>query len=171
MVSGQELQLAVTHNLIDQLQDVGKVRLQKMIYFLQEAQGVPTKFAFRMHHYGPFSEDLETDTAWLRLAGYINVEPDSQGYGFHIIPVDTPKEEWRDVIEPYKESIGRVIEIFACRTVSELELLATIHYVKCLQPDLPSDEILKIVGALKPRFNEGYIAQTHAELEKLGILR
>ncbi len=169
-VNSQELQLAVTHNLITRLKDVGKIRLQKMMYFLQETTDVPTKLSFRMHHYGPFSEDLETDTTWLKLAGYVKIERDSQGYGFHIIPADEPREEWSDMIERYGESIDQVVAIFAPRTTPELELLATIHYVKCLQPDLPSYEILKIVRALKPKFNESYVAQTHAELEQLGIL-
>ena len=151
------------------MKNVEKIRLQKMIYFLQEAQGVPTKLSFRMHHYGPFSEDIETDTAWLKLAGYIEINPDPQGHSFHIVPVDAPSEEWNDVMEPYKESIGRIVDLFENRSVAELELFATMHYVKCLQPDLPNEKILDIITALKPKFDEGYVAQMHAELEQLWI--
>ena len=66
----QELQLAILHKVISELDDVGKTKLQKLGYFLQEAYGVSTKFPFRMHHYGPYSEALETDIPRLTLCGY-----------------------------------------------------------------------------------------------------
>ena len=36
---------------------VGKVRLQKMVYLLDQL-GVPTGFSFSYHHYGPYSDEL-----------------------------------------------------------------------------------------------------------------
>jgi uncharacterized protein YwgA len=56
----QDLRLAILHEVISELDDVGKTQLQKLGYFLQEAFSVPTKYSFRMHHYGPYAEALET---------------------------------------------------------------------------------------------------------------
>ena len=169
-MSTQELQLAILHDVTCRLGDVRKIRLQKLVYFLQEALGVPTKFQFRMHHYGPYADSLETNTARLKLAGYVNVEPDLQGYGFHITPTDEPQEEWRQLIQPYKERIDEVINALGDLQIRELELAATIHYVKRLRPNLPNHELLGMVRALKPKFEEDYVSQVRAKLEDLKML-
>ena len=170
-MSTQELQLAILHDVTSRLGDVRKIQLQKLAYFLQEAFSVPTKFQFKMHHYGPYAEALETDTARLKFAGYVDVEPDSQGYGFHITSTDGPREEWSKLIGPYRKSIERVIETFGHSSVSALELAATIHYMKKLRPSLQTDEILRMVGALKPKFTASYISDVHDDLERLDLLR
>ena len=170
-MSSQELQLAILHNVTSRLGDVGKVQLQKLAYFLQEEFGVPTKFSFRMHHYGPYAEDLETATSRLKLAGYIQVEPASDGYGFHITPSDQPLEEWGDIVQPYSEVIDRVVGAFGKRAVSELELAATIHYMIKLRPELSTAELIESVRALKPKFNEDYVHKVYSELEQLDMYR
>ena len=167
----QELQLAILHDVTSRLGDVGKIRLQKLAYFLQEAFGVPTKFSFKMHHYGPYAEALETNTARLKLAGYIDVKPDVQGYGFHITATDAPREEWKNLVQPYEGSIDRLVEDFGQRPTSELELAATIHYVNKLRPELPNDELLMMVRALKPKYGEGDVSNIHSELKRLDLLR
>ena len=167
----QELQLAILHDVTSRLGDVGKVQLQKVAYFLQEAFGVPTKFPFKMHHYGPYSEALETNTSRLKISGYVDVKPDLQGYGFHITATDEPPEEWRNLVQPYKESIDRVIEHFGQRRTPELELAATIHYMKKLQPEVTTKELLKRVSALKPKFDESDVSNMHSELDELNMLR
>lgn len=169
-MSTQELQLAILHRVTSQLGDVGKIRLQKLAYFLQEAMEVPTKFSFRMHHYGPYAEDLERDTAWLKFAGYINIASDPEGYGFHITPTDGPREEWKTMLHHHEESIELAVDIFGDRSISELELAATIHYMRRLRPKLDTDELLNVVRDLKPRFSVGYVSAIHAELKQLNLL-
>ena len=166
----KELRLAIIHEVISRLGDVRKIQLQKLVYFLQESGGVPMGYTFRMHHYGPYAEALETDTTWLRFAGYVDIQPDIQGYGFHITPTDDPEDEWLNWTPLYKESIDRVVRTFATRPLSELELAATIHFITKLRPDESMEEVLTKVKSLKPKFTEGYIAEVNTELEQLGLL-
>ena len=128
-------------------------------------------YSFRMYHYGPYGDALETDVSRLKLTGYIGIEPDSQGYGFHINSKDESLDEWRALAEPYEEKIDSVIKTFGSRPAYELELAATIHFVRKLLPDAPTDEVIDKVKSLKPRFDEGYILGRHSELECLGLLR
>ena len=166
----QELRLAILHRIVSESDDVGKTQLQKLGYFLQEALGVPTKYSFRMHHYGPYSDALETDTARLRLTGYISIKPDPEGFGYHITSSDNPLKEWSHLAEPYRKAIDDVLQTFGKRATHELELAATIHFVKRLLPDVSTQEVLDKVKALKPKFNESYVSNLHAELERLGLL-
>ncbi|MCY4581101.1 MAG: hypothetical protein OXD31_18910 [Chloroflexi bacterium] len=167
----QELRLAILHRVISELDDVGKTQMQKLGYFLQEALGVPTKYHFRMHHYGPYSDGLDTDMTRLRLTGYIDIQHDPQGYGFHITSTDDNlPEEWEGLIEDYDELIDYVIRAFGNRKPAELELAATIHFVNNLAPSASKEEILKTVKALKPKFLEPYIQSHYSRLEKAGLL-
>ena len=169
-MSTQELRLAILHEVISRLGYVRKIQLQKLVYFLQEAMAIPTNYPYRIHHYGPYAEAVETDTTRLRFLGYVEVTADSQGYGFHITPTDDPREEWSEMLRNYREPIDHIIDIFGHHRMSELELAATIHYMKKLRPNLPTDELLSLVQGLKPRFSEQYIHDAHSQLERLGLL-
>ena len=169
-MSTKELRLALLHELASRLDDVGKIQLQKLVYFLQEAKSVPTKYPYRMHHYGPYAEAIETDMARLRFAGYINIKPDEQGYGFHISPADDPGEEWKDLLKPYEEAIESVVRAFRYRPSFELELAATIHYMNELRPNWSTERLLETVRALKPKFDAEKVADAHSELKHLGLL-
>ena len=166
----QELRLAILHRVISKLDDVGKTQLQKLCYFLQEAKRVPTKYSFRMHHYGPYSEALDTDMARLKLTGYIDIEPDTESFGYHITSKDEPLEEWSHLVDPYSELVESVVQTFGKRPTHELELAATIHFVTHLMPDVSTKEVLDRVKALKPKFNDKYITTRLTELERLGLL-
>ena len=165
-----ELRLAVLHKVVSELEDAGKTRLQKIGYFLQETQGIPTKYRFRMHHYGPFSEALETDVSRLEVSGYIDVDPDPRGYGFHVTPTDDPMDDWALLISPFEEQIDLVLDTFGKRQTHDLELAATIHFIRSLFPDVPADETLRRVKALKPRFEDAYIRERYEELERLRLI-
>ena len=170
-MNARELRLAVVHKVISDSNDIGKTRLQKLCYFLQEALQVPTKYTFRMHHYGPYTEALETDVAQLCITGYANMQPDLQGYGFHISSIDSPQNEWEELVRAHSKSIETAIAMFSEWTTSKLELAATIHFVNNLLPDKSPPEILCRVKALKPKFVESYISQVHDELRQYGLLK
>ena len=166
----QEFRLAILHKVISELGDAGKTRIQKIGYFIQEAAGIPTKYPFRMHHYGPYSESLETDVARLELTGYIDVKQDHLGFGYHITPVDEPLEDWVRLVAPHEQQIGTVLRTFGRRPTHELELAATIHFVKGLFPSVSTGEILQRVRALKPRFDGTHIRESYEELEQLSLI-
>ena len=166
----EELRLAIIHHIVTQLDDVGKTRVQKLCYFLQEALNVPTQYAFKMHHYGPYAEAVETDIARLKLAGYVNIEADLQGYGFHIPSIDEPLEEWNHYIESFGDAIRKILSVWGSRQTNELELAASIHFVQKLLPGIEPDEMLKRVKALKPKFGETFIQHQYAELKKSELL-
>ena len=52
----------------------GKTKFQKLAYFLQEGERVPLGLNFRMHHYGPYSPDLETYLQRLKMRDLVEVD-------------------------------------------------------------------------------------------------
>ena len=163
----QEFRLAVLHRLISDMKDVSKIRLQKLSYLLQEFQGLPTGYPFKMHHYGPYSESLETDTARLRITGYVDIQPDQKGCEFHITPKDSPLESWEQLVEPYDEVVNWALETFGKWPTHRLELGATIHFVQNILHYETKENILNTVQGLKPKFSRDYINTVTTELEQL----
>ena len=167
----QDLRLAVVHKVVTDLQDVGKTKLQKIVYFTQAAKNVPVGYLFKMHHYGPFAEDVETDTVRLRLGGHVEVRPDPSGYGFHITPGQLPPEgEWLRTVEPFQGVLEEVLHEFGKRSTAELELLATIHYVHNLSKQATKNDVLLKVKSLKPKFDLAYVDRCYTRLSDLGYL-
>ena len=163
----QDLRLAITHVIVKELGDVGKTKLQKLVYFMQAARGVPTGYPFKMHHYGPYSEALETDISRLAHSGYLFVNPDEMGFGFHITPGESQAEDrWNAGLAPLQPSIRQVIELFRACETSELELAATIHFVKTLSPTWSRDRVIETTKRLKPKFATTFVEEWYGRLEQ-----
>ena len=168
----QDLRLDTVHRLISQTPRMGKTKLQKLAYFLQESERVPLGYRFKMHHYGPYSEALETDLARLRLAGHVNVSPDSSGYGFQITTNSSvPDEEWRGSVSPFSTEVTQILEVLGQWPIAKLELAATIHFVERLSRDATPKEVIEKTMALKPKFDAGYVFSVYDELVRLDMIR
>ena len=166
----QEFRLGLTYWLIHNRKDVGKIKLQKLVYFLQEAFEIPTQYSFKMYHYGPYAEDLDTDSTILKSIGYISIDPDKDGYGFHLKPKDAPPNEWHPGITSYGENINKVIDILGDKPAYILELLATLHFVNKLSQGASQEEVIDKVQSLKPKFDKADIAGHYNELAELGLI-
>ena len=162
--------LAILYEVVEALGDVGKTQLQKTLYFLQEAYGVPSRYAFRMHHYGPYSEDLDTDMTRLEMTGYLSIRPDIQGYGFHVQISDKPDESWNSLTQPYRQPIEKALALVRDKTPSELELMATLHFVCGLLGGPLEQDLIETVHGLKPRFSREHINRWRLELIEEGLL-
>ena len=166
----QQVRLAILYDVAKALGDAGKIQLQKTIYFLQEAFGVPSKYPFRMHHYGPYSEELDTDLTRLKMTGYLSIRTDIQGYGFHVQVSDEPEQSWNSLTRPYNQPIKEALELVRDKTPSELELMATLHFVSRLLGGPVEQELIDTVHGLKPKFSPEYINTWRLELIKQGLL-
>ena len=168
----QELGLAILHRLIGDYPAIGKTRLQKFGYFLQEAMGLPTEYHFHMHHYGPYSESLDTNISRLKLAGYVDIELNTDGYGYEISQIDNPTEEWKSLIQNHLQKLTTLEEQMSQLSTSEIELWATIHFVQHLRrDDESSGQVMSNVKALKPKFDLPRIEKAQTDLERwLGMV-
>jgi len=168
--NSQQIRLAILYRIVHELGDSGKIRIQKTLYFLQEAFGVPSRYGFRMHHYGPYSEELETDLIRLKTTGYLSVRPDAQGYGYHVGVSAPPEENWGPFVSRYEGQIKKVLSLVQPRVSAELELMATLHFVDSLSSGLTGEELIDSVKSLKPKFTKEYISGLHKELMQDGLL-
>ena len=153
-----------------QLKDIGKTKVQKIIYFLQEALGVPLHYSFKMHHYGPFSEDIDSGISALQSAGYVEVSHDPQGYGYHIIPASESQLPWDNEIAKYRGEMAKAIRGLSVLDASNLELYATLHFVQNLLDEPSKEKVVNNVHRLKPKFKRQTIRLAYDQLVKNNLI-
>ena len=127
------------------------------------------RYAFRMHHYGPYSEDLDTDLTRLKLTGYVAIDPDPEGYGFHVTPLDQPERSWPKLAGRHERQTEEMLKLLGDKPAYELELAATIHFVSHILEGSVSDR-LAAVRRLKPGFDPEQIMSLYVELHDAGLM-
>jgi len=106
----------------------GKKAFQKYMYFL-DAKGIPNPLTFRIHHYGPYSYELDYQTDNLELIGAIELS--NNGSAYIITPGSNAQklvEADKEFIAQYEPEINDVLNMLP-ETPLQLELWSTVHFV------------------------------------------
>lgn len=161
--------LAVIRRIADLAPDPGKTSIQKIVYFLQSGLEVPLGYRFKMHYFGPYSEELDGKLSLSNAMGIVEIKADSAGYGYHIKPGDFDVED----VEPTMiwEEIDETINELAELERPQLELLATIHFVQSIRSQWDRSEVIMTVRRLKPKFSEERIERAYRDIEEMGFIK
>lgn len=149
------LRLAAT--LWDKGSWCGETHLQKAIYFLQEAAGVPLGYRYLLYMHGPYSFDVGRELEIMRGYGYLQLEPQSPPYGAKLRTTDAAlrvQALHHAVVERYVEALNRVADFLGDKGVVQLEKLSTALYVTLTQPGSSVDSRAVRVSELKPHIKE-----------------
>jgi hypothetical protein len=168
---------AVRWNLISELisrtvasgQDVGRTKLQKLVYFLQDITPIE-EYRYQLRHYGPYSAELSREVDTLTSLGFIRVEEDPTGYGYHIYPGSRAPERPAD-LHRYERAIDLVIRTLAPLELGQLEVMATIKFVDYALSNEgrrpPEPDVLRVVEQLKPHYHPDFIRQSYDLLQQI----
>lgn len=136
---------------------VGHTFLQKFVYLLQAGRGINLGYQYRIYHYGPYCAEVWGDLNYLEDVGFITVEADPSGHGYHIM---WNESESTTIMDNYLDkdtnaAIKELVTLLRPKSVRELECVATTHYIyRSLQRNTslkPSTvEVSAAVRALKP---------------------
>lgn len=158
--------------------DIGKTKIQKILYFLQESMGVPLKYRFRIHYFGPYSDEIDNSLSFSKSLGLIDIQPDINGFGYHVKPVEsysgTPWAEY-DVsgdpeIEISVDDIDRTINTLSEIDTPQIELYATIHFVYHHKSELSKSQTITTVKRIKPKFNTLRIETAYERLRESNLI-
>lgn len=158
---------AIVRYLVDKLEDVGKTKIQKIMYFLQHAFGVPLDYVYTMYYFGPYSEELNNDLLDMKLQDYLDIKPSPDLYGYHVRPGNEVIDSIDSKIKPYERQLNECLDKFGRSNPSDLELLGTLYFVKHSEDELTKKEIIKKVKMLKPKFDMPQIEEFYEKLEEL----
>ncbi len=153
-------------------QRLGKTKLQKLVYFCKVA-GVPMPYTFDMYYYGPFSQDLAEDMDRLEVLGLVESREETEA-AVDYRPgrrADQAISSYAAALGDYEERIRRTITAFGMMPARDVELHATVHYVRRSGGRVRSeDQTVEAVRALKgSRFSESEIRTAIRYLEAAGF--
>jgi uncharacterized protein YwgA len=160
---------SVIYAVASRLGDVGKTKLQKLAYLLQEVYGVDLGCNFYLHQYGPYSEEVDKGIESLSVMGYLRVDPDPDGYGFHVTPQMPPDEEFESAAEGATASLKDVLDKVGSREAWELEAISTICYLH--RQGLDESGVVEALVSIKPRFQRDYIETMYNKVRELKLLK
>jgi hypothetical protein len=160
---------AIINYIVDSIRDLRKTQIQKLVYFLQYIFGIPLDYGYKMHYFGPYSDELNSDLINMRSHGYINIDPDPEGYGYHITPGTETLDSLEDLKKVYVKKIDTCLRELAEKDVKNLELLGAIHFVTnvALPRTNKGHEVIDKVRRLKPSFSREEIENAYKQLEEL----
>lgn len=148
---------------------VGKTFIQKSIYVLQNWLGWDSDYSFKLHYYGPYSQDLSDDIDILNELGFIDIVFNGHSYDIRIIDAGVRfLDENLETHMPNKTIIERAISLIGQEDVRNMELIGTVLYFAELTND--DCEITKLVNTVKPHFPDDVINSSIKYLKTEGVL-
>ena len=168
--------LAFIQMIVDHLGDVGKTKVQKISYFLQEALSIPLKYRFRMHYFGPYSDDLDDALSLSRALGYVKIRPDPNGFGYHVTSGEVTDGRWFQDYNMFEDTgvdvkkVQGVIDVLGKLKVHELELYASIHLIGGPKSGRAMDDTLATVGRVKPGFTANQVERAFQGLQEAELI-
>lgn len=148
--------IAVLAQLIGKLAEAGswngETHIQKTVYFLTTATGVPTGFDFTMYKHGPYSFDLHDELVWMKTNGFVRAEPHAPyGPSFRLGELgEALLGRFPKTVRRFTDEIEFVARELGGRQVVELERLATAWYVTVDSSEAGAEDRARSVNALKP---------------------
>jgi uncharacterized protein YwgA len=130
----------------------GETHLQKSIYLLQEALGVPIDVNYVFYKHGPYSFDLHDELTSLRADGLLKMVSQPYPYGPKLIPTDEAEQlegKFPRTLKKYSDEVSAVADFVGAASASLLERLSTALYVM-KEEGLDGDKAADRVTALKP---------------------
>ena len=153
--------------------DLGKTKLQKLVYLIKEVGKVPIGFNFRFYNYGPYSDNLAETLDFVTSLQGVNMRYDINQNMYEISPgenasklVDKADSELR----PYYSTIDSILAAYGGKKVKELELITTILYANKYYDAKSVTTLSKITRDLKPKFSTATIKEAIEKLSENDLL-
>jgi uncharacterized protein YwgA len=146
---------------------VGRIRLQKTVKLLQRL-GAPTGFGYKLHLYGPYSEDLQAEIGLLVNLGFVKEYPHFSNefttyYTLEANDFSLPFIE-DDAFTKYKN----LIAIMSKEEPVILELAATYDTYKEMGSD-DRDAMTRLIQKKGDKCNEGRAGKAIELLKRIGL--
>jgi len=108
---------------------LGRTAIQKLLYFMN-VLGVPMRYSFDIHHYGPFCPNVMHDVDWLVADNVIEDRSQESRYSNYKPGQGWPElsERYRDKLDKYREKIEEVCNALTDLSPETLELIATLDF-------------------------------------------
>ena len=152
----------------------GRTKFQKIAYFAN-LLGWNCLEDFKFHYYGPFSRSLTDDIEGMRGNGWIyeEAEPTFSDRTIYKYRIAKGKRGVADALVARANDPALVKKTFSLVktldkfTSDDLELMATLIFLRRSYPKASSESLLKMTNDLKPRFKMDRVVDASRKLEEV----
>ncbi|EMR75022.1 hypothetical protein MBGDF03_00511 [Thermoplasmatales archaeon SCGC AB-540-F20] len=106
---------------------IGKTVIQKLIFIL--SREIPTDFDYEMYHYGPYSNNLESELRFAEDSDMVEMDWD-EDKGYFIEAADGFDKFEKLVTQKEREVIKIIVENYGDFKAKDLAIIATALYLK-----------------------------------------
>lgn len=150
---------------------VGKIRLQKVVYLLDQ-KGMNSGFSYDYHHYGPYSAELTDAMDDEIVFGRVEEEArrrasDGVPYSVFRLPAGTQVDESEALGDLPASAAPGALAAMQRRSATVLELAATIHWLACVEN--VTDWHSELVRRKGVKTERGRDAEALSLLRELGL--
>ncbi len=140
MCDQNEMVLEIVSRLTELSGAPCKKKVQKIVYLLEEGSGY-LGFDYKLHIYGPYSEDLDYTLCGLKASYALDID---YGHKGHILKCKNQVD-----VRNISDSMERVFQNFGKKTPRQLELLTTALFAERHIEDKSEDAIARSVKKIK----------------------
>lgn len=156
---------------------IGRTAIQKLLYFMN-VLGVPMRYSFDIHHYGPFCPNVMHDVEWLVADDVIEDRSPESRYSNYKPGVAWPElsSQYQPKLREFNEKIEDVCEALSDLSPHTLELIATLDFsfrwVRARGGEGPwrDDAITKFKEIKKDKFSDHDIGAWYKVLVEAGLI-
>lgn len=168
------MSLPYSHNIVLNIMklspNLGKTKLMKIVYMLQQVKNLNLGYDFDIYTYGPYSSEVLESVDELINEGLVlsNIFQYSNYVGYKLSLTDEGTRALSDINDNENSAILDILSFAEVKTARELELCSTIvfiynFYSRCKQK---GDQIAvkNKVHEIKPHFDEKTISNAYQAL-------
>ncbi len=144
---------------------VGETHIQKCSMFLQRLLKVPIEYQFVLYKHGPYSFDLRSELAEMRVRYLLDVEPHPDYAPSYVL--GDRGERITKFHNEYENEVEFVSQEVSRKNVVELERVSTVFFVKESNPELTKTDVAKLVCRLKPHIQPFQALSAVDEVERI----
>ena len=144
---------------------VGETHIQKCSMFLQKMLGVPIDYHFILYKHGPYSFDLRSELAEMRVRFLIDVEPHPRYAPSYVL--GTRGEGSVNLPNKYSKEINFVSEEVSPKDIRELERVSTVYFIQQENRGLTPSQVARRVCELKPHIQPHQAASAVQEVQHI----
>lgn len=160
----------VVLNIMKQSPDLGKTKLMKIIYMLQQVKKIDLGYDFDIYTYGPYSSEVLETVDELTDGGLLSsrIYQYSNYVGYELNLTDEGTQTLSNIKKDENAAIHDILDFAEGKTARDLELYSTIVFIHNFysqsKPKSNQTAVEKKVHEIKPHFDEQTISNAYKVL-------
>lgn len=166
-MNGDALLVELTRQLNSLGRGTGRTHLHKIPFLAKDTLGEAIPFVFVIHHYGPYSFEIDHTIQSLTALGVLEASFPVDGYGAKYAVGPLADRVQFKASRTETATLTDLVTTFGPMGVKELERLSTALFL--LRKGIPQSAVPTVLRRVKPHIDQGDATRALPQLRDLGF--